>query len=106
MGSSQVPDVGARSHGGYTALHIAAINSRHGVIELLVVVYKADTDVADFSGRKPIYYLAQSEKSVPGQRSSGLLRRSIQCCYDRKPFSKPISVLGPSCWLLLLRLLT
>jgi len=73
MGCSQAPDVDARSHGGYTALHVAAMSSRHDVIELLVVVYKADPDATDFTGRKPIYYLAQD--TVPGRRSSTHMRR-------------------------------
>jgi len=76
MGCSEPPDVNARSHGGYAALHVAAMNSKHDVIELLVVVYKADPDVTDFAGRKPIYYLAHN--TVSGRRSSALLRRFVQ----------------------------
>ena len=63
----------AKSHGGYTALHVAAMNCRHDVIELLVVVYKADPDTTDFDGRKPIYYLPRD--TVPGRRSSAFFRR-------------------------------
>ena len=75
MGSPEAPDVDGRSHGGYTALHVAAIGSQHDVIELLTVVYKADPDATDFSGRKPIYYLGAHD-STPGRRSSAHLRRS------------------------------
>jgi len=67
------PDVDVKSHGGYTALHVAAMNSRHEVIELLVVVYKADPDATDFAGRKPIYYLPHD--SAAGRRSSAFFRR-------------------------------
>jgi len=77
--------VDLRSHGGYTALHVAAMNSRHDVIELLVVVYKADPDATDFSGRKPVYYLAHD--SVPGRRSSALLRRLDKHSDSRKSFT-------------------
>jgi len=76
MGCSKAPDVDCRSHGGYTALHVAAMSSRHAVIELLVVVYKADPDATDFAGHKPIYYL-DHDTAVPGKRSSALLRRFV-----------------------------
>jgi len=76
MGCSEAPHVDMRSHGGYTPLHVAAMNSQHDVIELLIVVYKADPDTTDFSGHKPIYYLPGA--SVPGRRSSALLRRFVK----------------------------
>ena len=84
MGCSEPPDVDARSHGGYTALHVAAMNSRHDVIELLVVVYKADADATDYAGRKPIYYLAHD--ATAGKRSSAFFRRftnTIGIVYSR-----------------------
>ena len=73
MGCSEPPDVNTRSHGGYTPLHVAAMNGRHDIIELLIVVYKADPDATDFTGRKPIYYLDQDTGTA--QRSSALPRR-------------------------------
>ena len=79
MGSRDAPGVDAKSHGGYTPLHVAAMNSQYEAIELLVAVYKADVDATDFSGHKPIYYFAARDvAAVPGQRSSTLLRRLIK----------------------------
>jgi len=84
MGCTEPPEVDARSHGGYTPLHIAAMNSRYEVIELLVVVYKADPDVTDFAGRKPIYYL--EHEAPPSQRSSSLLRRFVRQIATRNSY--------------------
>ncbi|KAL1262360.1 hypothetical protein QQF64_007625 [Cirrhinus molitorella] len=50
-------DVNAKSHDGYTALHIAAIHSRERVISLLVCEYAASANIRDNSGKKPYHYL-------------------------------------------------
>ncbi|XP_063045811.1 LOW QUALITY PROTEIN: ankyrin repeat domain-containing protein SOWAHB [Engraulis encrasicolus] len=52
-------DVNARTHAGYTPLHIAAIHGRSSVMTLLVRDYCADTSVRDHSGKKPFHYLEQ-----------------------------------------------
>lgn len=46
-------DVDARSHGGYTALHLAAMHGQETVISMLVRSYHAKTDLRDYSGKKP-----------------------------------------------------
>ncbi|XP_015731053.1 ankyrin repeat domain-containing protein SOWAHA [Coturnix japonica] len=50
-------NVDARSHGGYTALHLAAMHGRDAVISMLVRSYHAKTDLRDYSGKKPHQYL-------------------------------------------------
>ncbi|NXJ05687.1 SWAHA protein, partial [Odontophorus gujanensis] len=50
-------DVDARSHGGYTALHLAAMHGRDTVISMLVRSYHAKIDLRDYSGKKPHQYL-------------------------------------------------
>lgn len=52
-------DVNAKSHDGYTPLHIAAIHSRERVCSLLVCEYGASADIRDNSGKKPYRYLSQ-----------------------------------------------
>ncbi|NWU74939.1 SWAHA protein, partial [Onychorhynchus coronatus] len=50
-------NVDARSHGGYTALHLAAIHGQEKVITMLVYSYHANTDLRDYSGKKAHQYL-------------------------------------------------
>ncbi|XP_043561016.1 ankyrin repeat domain-containing protein SOWAHD [Chiloscyllium plagiosum] len=52
-------DLNARAAGGgYTALHLAAMQGHPMVIKLLVGAYDADVDVRDYRGRKAWQYLA------------------------------------------------
>ncbi|XP_046876259.1 ankyrin repeat domain-containing protein SOWAHA-like [Hypomesus transpacificus] len=50
-------DVNAKSHGGYTPLHIAALHNQEFIMAMLVNVYGADVNVRDNSGKKPYRYL-------------------------------------------------
>ncbi|KAJ8408809.1 hypothetical protein AAFF_G00246270 [Aldrovandia affinis] len=52
-------DVNTKSHGGYTALHIAAIHNREEVMALLVQDYDANKNVRDNNGKKPYHYLQE-----------------------------------------------
>lgn len=54
-------DINAKSHGGYTPLHIAAIHDHLHLIDLLLH-YGANRNVRDNCGKKPYYYLL---KGVP-----------------------------------------
>ncbi|XP_072451612.1 ankyrin repeat domain-containing protein SOWAHD isoform X2 [Chiloscyllium punctatum] len=52
-------DLNARAAGGgYTALHLAAMQGHPMVIKLLVGAYDADVDIRDYRGRKAWQYLA------------------------------------------------
>ncbi|XP_067853351.1 ankyrin repeat domain-containing protein SOWAHC [Heptranchias perlo] len=58
-------DINARaSGGGYTALHLAAMQGHQMVIKLLVGAYSADVDARDYGGRKAWQYLGGN---VPSQ---------------------------------------
>ncbi|NXK73447.1 SWAHA protein, partial [Amazona guildingii] len=57
-------NVDARSHGGYTALHLAAIHGQEKIITMLVYSYHAKTDLRDYSGKKPHQYLKEGASSV------------------------------------------
>lgn len=50
-------DVNARSHGGYTPLHLAALHGHEDTAVLLVVRLGAQVHVRDHSGRRAYYYL-------------------------------------------------
>lgn len=50
-------EVNAKSHDGYTPLHIAAIHSHEAVLNLLVHHYGAKCNIRDNSGKKPYHYL-------------------------------------------------
>ncbi|NXS16350.1 SWAHA protein, partial [Mystacornis crossleyi] len=57
-GGSRV-NVDARSHGGYTALHLAAIHGQEKIITMLVYSHHAKIDLRDYSGKKPHQYLKE-----------------------------------------------
>ncbi|XP_076050986.1 ankyrin repeat domain family member sosondowah [Oratosquilla oratoria] len=69
-GTHQV-DVCTRSNGGYTPLHIAAMYNRHDVFDLLSH-YGADTNLRDYSGKKPRQY---SMSTIPLQGNQKLAQR-------------------------------
>ncbi|XP_074866185.1 ankyrin repeat domain-containing protein SOWAHA [Carettochelys insculpta] len=52
-------DVNARSYGGYTPLHIAAIHGQEEVIATLVKTYHVKVNLRDYSGKKPHHYLKE-----------------------------------------------
>uniref|UniRef100_A0ABM5FLP0 Ankyrin repeat domain-containing protein SOWAHA n=1 Tax=Pogona vitticeps TaxID=103695 RepID=A0ABM5FLP0_9SAUR len=52
-------NVNAKSHGGYTPLHIAAIHGQEEVIAQLVRDYNAKVNLRDYSGKKPFQYLKE-----------------------------------------------
>ncbi|XP_045191907.2 uncharacterized protein LOC123548589 isoform X3 [Mercenaria mercenaria] len=49
--------------GGYTPLHLAAIQGHEGIIELLTKTYYADANIRDYSGKKAKQYLSNSASS-------------------------------------------
>ncbi|XP_006734755.1 ankyrin repeat domain-containing protein SOWAHA [Leptonychotes weddellii] len=53
-------DVNARSHGGYTPLHLAALHGHEDAAVLLVVSLGAQVHVRDHSGRRAYQYLPPS----------------------------------------------
>ncbi|KAM9332828.1 ankyrin repeat domain-containing protein SOWAHA [Pholidichthys leucotaenia] len=50
-------DVNAKTHGGYTPLHIAAQHEQECIIRILVRDYGADANVRDNCGKKAYHYL-------------------------------------------------
>ncbi|XP_075756455.1 ankyrin repeat domain-containing protein SOWAHA [Pelodiscus sinensis] len=57
-GGAQI-DVNAKSFGGYTPLHIAAIHGQEEVIATLVKTYNVKVNLRDYSGKKPHHYLKE-----------------------------------------------
>lgn len=52
-------DINAKTHGGYTPLHIAALHNQEYMVAMLVGEYGADPAVRDNSGKRPRHYLGQ-----------------------------------------------
>uniref|UniRef100_A0A8C7X7H5 Sosondowah ankyrin repeat domain family member Aa n=1 Tax=Oryzias sinensis TaxID=183150 RepID=A0A8C7X7H5_9TELE len=50
-------DVNAKTHGGYTPLHIAALHDQEHIMVMLVGELGADVNIRDNSGRKALHYL-------------------------------------------------
>ena len=49
--------INKQSNGGYTPLHIAAINKAHRTFSVLMLTYKADRNIRDHSGKTATSYL-------------------------------------------------
>jgi len=50
-------DVNAKSHGGYTPLHIAALHDQEFIMAMLVRDFRADPSLRDNGGRRAYHYL-------------------------------------------------
>ncbi|XP_056141479.1 ankyrin repeat domain-containing protein SOWAHA-like [Lampris incognitus] len=50
-------DINAKTHGGYTPLHIAALHGQEFVLGMLVDEYRADVNIRDNCGKKAYHYL-------------------------------------------------
>lgn len=74
-------DVDARSHGGYTPLHVAVVHGQDYIVTMLVGECGADVGARDHSGRRAYHYLrsgaAASLRELLGQPTVPL-REKIQ----------------------------
>lgn len=50
-------DINAKTHGGYTPLHIAALHDQQYIMAMLIKEYGANPDIRDNCGKKPYHYL-------------------------------------------------
>jgi len=58
MSASSSPGViNKQSHGGYTPLHVAAINKSQRAFSTLMMDFKADRKIRDYSGKTATSYL-------------------------------------------------
>lgn len=95
--SGAAVDVDAKSHDGYTPLHIAAIHSRERVCSLLVCEYGASVNVRDCGGKKPYHYLSRDastelRKMLGDPRClqrDGCLKDGQDVLGGRKPLQPP-----------------
>uniref|UniRef100_A0A3B4GBS8 Sosondowah ankyrin repeat domain family member Aa n=1 Tax=Pundamilia nyererei TaxID=303518 RepID=A0A3B4GBS8_9CICH len=62
-------DINAKTHGGYTPLHIAALHDKQYIIGILVKEYEANISIRDNYGKKAYHYLHKdvSEDSIETQ---------------------------------------
>uniref|UniRef100_A0A3Q3CZR3 Sosondowah ankyrin repeat domain family member Aa n=1 Tax=Haplochromis burtoni TaxID=8153 RepID=A0A3Q3CZR3_HAPBU len=62
-------DINAKTHGGYTPLHIAALHDKQYIIGILVKEYEANISIRDNYGKKACHYLHKdvSEDSIETQ---------------------------------------
>ncbi|XP_039988716.1 ankyrin repeat domain-containing protein SOWAHC [Xiphias gladius] len=49
-------DVNVRSHGGYTALHLASIHGHQHIVRALINTYNAKTSIRDYHGKTAVHY--------------------------------------------------
>ncbi|XP_062380707.1 ankyrin repeat domain-containing protein SOWAHB [Sardina pilchardus] len=86
-------DINARSHAGYTPLHIAAIHGHDIIISLLVRDYWANVNVRDNSGKKPYHYLDQGVskevREILGDPHITSLHQEVPCEQVEEDHSLP-----------------
>lgn len=52
-------DINAKTHGGYTPLHIAALHNQGYIMAMLMGEYSADPNIRDNCGKRPHHYLQE-----------------------------------------------
>nr|XP_055037016.1 ankyrin repeat domain-containing protein SOWAHA-like [Misgurnus anguillicaudatus] len=72
---SRAVDIDAKSYGGYTPLHLAAIHDQLPLIDLLLK-FGANKNVRDNCGKKPYHYL---QEAVPKELKERLGEPKIRC---------------------------
>ncbi|XP_060942185.1 ankyrin repeat domain-containing protein SOWAHA-like [Limanda limanda] len=75
-------DINARTHGGYTPLHIAALHDQEYIIATLVGEHHADVRVRDNCGKRAYHYL---HKGVSKSVREMLSEPKVQPAPDRVP---------------------
>ncbi|XP_062263098.1 ankyrin repeat domain-containing protein SOWAHA-like [Platichthys flesus] len=75
-------DINARTHGGYTPLHIAALHDQEYIIATLVGEHNADVRVRDNCGKRAYHYL---HKGVAKSVREMLSEPKVQPAPDRAP---------------------
>ncbi|XP_056254147.1 ankyrin repeat domain-containing protein SOWAHA-like [Seriola aureovittata] len=73
-------DVNAKTHGGYTPLHIAALHDQEYIMAMLVGEYLADVSIRDNCGKKAYHYL---HKGISGTLREMLGEPKAQQAQDK-----------------------
>ncbi|XP_036193071.1 ankyrin repeat domain-containing protein SOWAHB [Myotis myotis] len=82
-------DVNAKSSGGYTPLHLAAIHGHQGVMKLLVERLASRVNIRDSSGKKPWQYLTRNTSGEIWQLLGGPRGKPIFPVYPLVRSSSP-----------------
>nr|XP_019952662.1 PREDICTED: ankyrin repeat domain-containing protein SOWAHA-like [Paralichthys olivaceus] len=85
-------DINARTHGGYTPLHIAALHDQEYIMAMLVGEHGADVRVRDNCGKRAYHYL---HKGVSKSVREMLCEPKVQPAPDRAPSEKEDPELFP-----------
>uniref|UniRef100_A0A669DM91 Sosondowah ankyrin repeat domain family member A n=2 Tax=Oreochromis TaxID=8139 RepID=A0A669DM91_ORENI len=78
-------DINAKTHGGYTPLHIAALHDNHYIIGILVKEYEANISIRDNYGKKAYHYLS---KDISESVREMLCKPKPQPAQDRALYEK------------------
>lgn len=72
-------DINAKTHGGYTPLHIAALHRQEYVVAMLMAEYGADPNIRDNCGKRPHHYLQDgASRSVREMLSRPAARPALE----------------------------
>lgn len=78
-------DINAKTHGGYTPLHIAALHDQEYIMAMLVGEFGADPSIRDNCGKKAYHYL---HKGISVTVREMLGKSKAQQAQDRAPHEK------------------
>ncbi|KAK5858829.1 hypothetical protein PBY51_002944 [Eleginops maclovinus] len=73
-------DINAKTHGGYTPLHIAALHDQEYIMAMLVGEHRADPTIRDNYGKKAYHYL---HKGISGTVREMMGEPKVQQAQDR-----------------------
>ncbi|XP_026184539.1 ankyrin repeat domain-containing protein SOWAHB [Mastacembelus armatus] len=71
-------DINAKTHGGYTPLHIAALHNQEYMMAMLVGEYEANVNIRDNNGKKASHYLHKGVSSTVRDMLAGPKPRQAQ----------------------------
>lgn len=73
-------DINAKTHGGYTPLHIAALHDQEYILAMLVAEFGADPSIRDNCGKKACHYL---RRGISATVKEMLCEPKVQQTQDR-----------------------
>ncbi|MBN3271934.1 SWAHA protein, partial [Polyodon spathula] len=87
-------DVNSKTYGGYTPLHIAALHGHEDVLSMLVLDYHANSNIRDYSGKKPYHYLRKGASFEVKQLLGDPQTHQQQSVHLKKPTKVSHSILS------------
>lgn len=86
-------DINAKTHGGYTPLHIAALHNQEFIMAMLVGEFGANISIRDHGGKKALHYLHKETSGTLRQMMGGV-RDELDLIVEEEDLSKGRNTIG------------